>query len=147
MGRPTRSFKLRVSPDGFDLIVDCHVRLVRRTRTLLPYGTVLNVAIHYLAALDVQQIAEAVSRFPRVELMSGSQCKTLFVGAPRSMMEIANEIALRLAAVMPAWQIPQRSELYLLSLHEFLEAEGDALVSTYMKIKEQEPMAGDSHPC
>ena len=131
MGRATRAFKLKVSPDGFDLIVDCHVRLVRRTRTLLPYGTTVNVAIHYLATLDLERLVAAVSRFPRITLLGGGNVRTVFVGAPRSMAELARDVAARLRTVMPDWQVPDMAELYLLSLQELLDAENEEVEAAY----------------
>ena len=64
MRRPTRAFKLKVSPVGFDLLVDCHCRLARVTRTLLPYGTTLHVALHHVAAQSSAKFLVDLTDFP-----------------------------------------------------------------------------------
>lgn len=145
MARPTRAFKLKVSQSGFDLIVDCHVRLVRCTRTLLPYGTTLHAALHHLDVLELPRLVAAISRFPGAEFAGGN---ALFVGAPRSMMDVVGGISSRLMTVMRPGALPDRGELYLLALQQLLDAESSDVVAAFERtIGRDVPPEGAAPSC
>lgn len=134
MSRPTRTYKLLASPAGFDLIVESHTRLVRVTRTLLPYGAALNTALELLSGLDPQAREDAVSCFPRYRLAGGRDLSALFVGAPKSAARIVDRLQILLdEAVHPETKF-KKTEIYLLAFHAVAEAEPEELLAAYGRV-------------
>lgn len=134
MGRPNRTYKLRVSPTGFDLVVDAQARLAKVTRALLPYGLSLHVALHHFAGLDSHLQEEAILSCP-IYLLGGSRLGApLFVGAPREMMEVTDRIITRLQLTMTKERVPKKGDLYLVALYAVLGAAADALLASYSRV-------------
>jgi hypothetical protein len=90
MERMTRTFKLRVSPKGFDLLALCHHRMLVATRVLLPYGATLTAAMEHLSRTVIDE--EAMTSFTsEVNGLAGQL--TVFVGAPHWVGAKAAEIS------------------------------------------------------
>jgi len=134
MARPTRTYKLKVSPAGFDMIVESHARFVRVTRTLLPYGLALHAALHHLAALDDDARLDAVREFPRLALGGGRSGSDLFVGAPRGLSDLADGLLADLSPRLAPWPSPGKADLYLIALHSVIDANTDHLLSAYGRV-------------
>src|SRR3546814_15670454 len=58
MARARRSFKLRLSAAGLDVIIDSHCHLIRITRSLIAWGTTLHVAVEHLDTLPTAEIVD-----------------------------------------------------------------------------------------
>lgn len=58
MGRVSRTFKLKLSPAGVELFLDCHCRLGHLVKELLPYGNTLYCALLLLQRTNIQLIAD-----------------------------------------------------------------------------------------
>lgn len=134
MARPTRTYKLKVSPEGFDLIVDSHARLVRATRTLLPYGLALHTALHHLDSLADDALAQAYVECPRFTLGGTHGGTTLFVGAPRGLAILADRLMTRLNHIKKASERTAKEDLYLVALRAMLDAEQANLLSAYGRV-------------
>lgn len=65
MARARRSFKLRLSPAGLDVLIDSHCHLIRVTRSLIAWGTTLHVAVEHL---DTLSTAEIIDQLKALEL-------------------------------------------------------------------------------
>src|SRR3546814_3839907 len=65
MARARRSFKLRLSAAGLDVLIDSHCHLIRITRSLIAWGTTLHVAVEHL---DTLPTAEIVDKLRALEL-------------------------------------------------------------------------------
>ena len=90
MERATRTFKLRVSPKGFDLLAHCHHRMLVATRVLLPYGATLTAAMEHLSRTIIDQ-GTTSSLASEVAGLAGPI--TVFVGAPHWVGAKAAEIS------------------------------------------------------
>ncbi|PXA84728.1 hypothetical protein DMC47_38840 [Nostoc sp. 3335mG] len=134
MARPTRTYKLKVSPEGFDLIVDSHARLVRATRTLLPYGLALHTALHHLDSMDNEELARAIFDCPRFALGGGHGGTTLFVGAPRVLADVADRLVTRLSDLTKTSVRTGKADIYLVALRAMLDAEPADLLSAYGRV-------------
>jgi len=133
MARASRAFKLKVSPAGFDLLVDCHTRLVRETRALLPYGTTLNVAVHYLASLS---LGELVNDLAVVRLRDWAGSTPLFLGGPKSLVGVAMTIVDRIARARPYPTPPELGQIYLLALYRLGGATPVAVAQAFEQIRQ-----------
>lgn len=120
MGSASRAFKLRLSPAGIDLLIDCHCRLIRSARALLPYGTTLHVALLCLDGVSDAELLEDIDDLARCPL-AGSH--TLFVGAPRQMVDVASHIVDRLTMAAPNDPAPALGQIYLVSLRRLMTAD------------------------
>jgi hypothetical protein len=136
MGRPTRTFKLKVSRAGFDLLVDCHIRLVRETRTLIPYGTTLHVAVDHLREAVQHGV---ISDRPRLGGLAGATI--LFVGAPRTLGEHATAIARKLGGGAPSGPTLEIGHVYLLALDTLLHASSQDMLASFARV-----VRGDASP-
>ena len=133
MARASRAFKLKVSPAGFDLLVDCHTRLVRETRALLPYGTTLNVAVHHLASLPAGELLDDLAV---VRSRDWAGPTPLFLGGPKSLAGIAMTIADRIARAGPCPSPPERGHVYLLALYRLSTATPADVAQTFERIRQ-----------
>ncbi|MBA2934618.1 hypothetical protein HZF05_10980 [Sphingomonas sp. CGMCC 1.13654] len=115
MERAIRTFKLRVSPEGFEVLASCHHRLMTATNTLIPYGATLTAAMEWLAR-EPSRPSAAIQRSDISEL-SGSI--TLFVGAPRWVSAKATEISSLLEKADGWGEKVSMGEVYLLALYAF----------------------------
>ena len=113
MERSIRTFKLRVSNEGFDLLARCHHRLMTATRTLIPYGATLTVAMEWL---DRERPRPPLA-IERTKISGLCGPITLFVGAPRWISSKALEFS-NLLEKPEVWGARVSiGEVYLLALY------------------------------
>jgi hypothetical protein len=136
MSRPNRTYKLQVSASGFDLLVDVHARLTGITRSLMPYGQTLHVSLHHLATLDQKDQVEAIAACPRFALSGGPGGTTIFVGAPKALADLADQVRDRLGSVISSVSLPTKAELYLVALHASRAAGADTMLAAYACVAE-----------
>lgn len=128
MVRPRRSFKLRLSPAGMDLLIDSHCHLIRSTRRLLAWGTTLHVAVAHLDAMPTGFVGQRL-KFVLDAGLSGPE--EHHVGASQDLAQLAMAIAQRVRVDLPQAALPSLGSIYLLALHELVLAEQDALRKVY----------------
>jgi hypothetical protein len=134
MARSNRTYKLKVSSAGFDLIVDSHARLVRETRTLLPYGTAVHAALCAMIGADPQARREAIRICPRILLGGGRCAATLFVGASRDMASATDALLAELSLELSPEERPRKTDLYLVALHMMLTVDRADLLAAYARV-------------
>lgn len=131
MSRPTRSFKLRLSPAGMDLLIDCHCHLIRATRSLIPWGTTLYVGVIHLSTAAPDAVRAMFDPGRLAGLFGEEQHH---VGAPHHLVQVASSIASRIGddtnGVMPSL-----GAVYLVALDHLLAADPAILRSLYQHIK------------
>lgn len=114
MSRPSRVFKLRLSPAGMDLLICAHCHLIRSTRSLLPWGTTLHVAV---ALLESTRIETVLATFRAVVEGAYLGSQEHFLGAPKGVNEIAARIAAKVTECSGGAITPLKSEVYIAALH------------------------------
>lgn len=119
MERAIRTFKLRVSPEGFEIFACCHQRLMVATMTLNPYGATLTAAMEWLDLDEARQSSLAV---PRRLIADLSGPITLFVGAPRWISSRATDFSRNLERPGSWGGKVSIGEVYLLALYGFSKA-------------------------
>lgn len=132
MSRATRSFKLRLSPAGMDLLIDCHCHLIRATRCLIPWGTTLHVAVVHLSTIATSEIDILLDSLSDVTL-SGQE--EHHVGAPHNLAWLAAAISARLDHVGNRPAPPSLGTIYLLAFHCLLAADTAHLLQLYERMK------------
>lgn len=128
MGRATRSYKLRLSPAGMDLLIDSHCHLIRTTRRLLAWGTTLHVAVAYLERLPASVLAAELA-LVQTEELSGPE--EHHVGAHNQLAGLATTAAERIAPLLPSATAPSLGSIYLLALVCLVKADRAVLADTY----------------
>ena len=128
MVRPTRSFKLKLSPEGMDLLIDAHCRLIRATRRLLAWGTTLHVAVTLLEALPAAQVAESFVSARHARFMGAEEHH---LGAPYHLSATAALIAKRIGGAAADRETPSLACIYLLALQQVLRADNAELHATF----------------
>lgn len=132
MNRPTRSFKLRLSRQGMDLLIDAHCHLIRATRRLLAWGTTLHVAVAHLETLPAELLVDELAVVGRAGLAGGEEHH---LGAPTSLVGLAGAIADRVSGARKDMAAPSLGSIYLLALHILATADQTSLQATYEKTK------------
>lgn len=139
MGRISRTFKLKLSPAGVELFLDCHCRLGHLVKELLPYGNTLYCALIFLARADIQLIADDLKTLKESGLDGDRVC---FVGAPLTMAKVTDAIADRLdTSARRRGPTALNSRLFIIALKQFRLASPEAIMSAY---DEMLSLAGDS---
>ncbi|WP_066556771.1 hypothetical protein [Sphingobium sp. TKS] len=139
MGRPSRTYALRMSPAGVELFLDCHHRLCRLTHQLLPYGQTLFAAMMHLSRLDAVLIMDDLATFKASGLAGRRNC---FVGAPSCLMDVVSRISTSIAEQLPDNRRPiMTSRLFIVALRRFRAADSDDLLRSYeLMVEEAGPM-------
>lgn len=132
MGRATRSFKLRLSPAGMDLLIDCHCHLIRATRSLIPWGTTLHVAVIHLATLAMSDTDALLDRLAAAGLFGEEEHH---VGAPHHLAQLASSIAVRIGETGSRRGPPSLGMIYLLALQHLLAADTAHLLAVYERMR------------
>lgn len=132
MSRQSRSFKLRLSPQGMDLLIDAHCHLIRKTRKLIAWGTTLHVAVAHLEQVPAAALAKDLTALC-VAGLSGVEEHHL--GAPNQLVSQAATIVDRVRPFLPSSAAPTLGNIYLLGLQYLVKAEGSALVATFNRVK------------
>lgn len=129
MGRVSRTFKLKLSPAGVELFLDCHCRLGHLVNELLPFGNTLYCALLHLDRADTQTIADDLTTLKDSGLYGDKVC---FVGAPLSLTDVTSRIAERLGQQRnkrgPA---ALSSRLFIVALKQFRLTTADAITAAY----------------
>lgn len=128
MGRPRRSFKLRLSPAGLDLLIDSHCHLIRATRSLIAWGTTLHVAIEHLSAMPTNDIVDQLSGSD-LACLGGSE--EHHVGASHQLRDIATNITERLGESAPDGRRPTLGTIYIVALLQIAKADQTALLRAF----------------
>lgn len=138
MGRVSRTFKLKLSPAGVELFLDCHCRLGHLVNELLPFGNTLYCALLHLERVDLQHIADDLKTLKDSGLDGERVC---FVGAPLSLTDVTSRIAERLGQqTLKRGPAALNSRLFIVALKQFRLASADAILSAYDELLAQ---AGD----
>lgn len=132
MGRPTRTFKLRLSPAGMDLLIDCHCHLIRATRSLIPWGTTLHVAVVHLSAMATSEIGASLDDLYIAALLGEEEHH---VGAPHHLVQVASSISARIAEAGTHRMPTSLGAVYLLALQCLLRADGAHLLTVYDQMR------------
>jgi len=132
MTRQSRTFKLRLSPAGMDLLIDSHCHLIRSTRSLLAWGTTLQVAVSCLDLVPPTVVIERLADFAKAGL-SGSEEHHL--GAPKGLNVMATRIAERVVDNAPDADPPTLSAIYIVALQQLTRTDCETLRATYDRVK------------
>jgi hypothetical protein len=130
MGRVSRTFKLRLSPTGVDLLIRAHCRLIEATRQLLPWGTTLYAAVTLLDGLPPEQLLSRLDRISSAGLCGND---VRFLGAPCRLNEVAGAIAVRAAGMSHGRAAPPLHLIYLLALDALVAADLPSMRSAYIR--------------
>lgn len=132
MPRQSRSFKLRLSPAGMDLLIDSHCHLIRSTRALLAWGTTLKVAVDHLDTVPPSIVAEKLALLPDAGLNGEEEHH---VGAPRELNVTATRIAERVLGSAPDCGAPTLASIYIVALQQLTRADYATLRATYERAR------------
>lgn len=132
MPRQSRTFKLRLSPAGMDLLIDSHCHLIRSTRSLLAWGTTLAVAVDYLDTVPTHAVIEQLAILSRAGLIGGEEHH---LGAPKGLNLTAMRIAERVTQCAPDCDTPTLSSIYMVALRQITRADPAALRATYERMR------------
>lgn len=115
----TRTYKLRLSPEGIQHFLDCHHRLAVLLGEMIPYGVTLHVAMTLLARMPA---ADWLDEEDERIAAHWKGARTCFVGSSYRIAELTTDIAaMRAADNRPAVPV---ALLYMLALRSF-EMAGD----------------------
>jgi hypothetical protein len=129
VGRVSRTFKLKLSPAGVELFLDCHYRLGHLVNHLLPFGNTLYCALLHLERVDIRRIADDLKTLKESGLTGEKVC---FVGAPLSLANATSRIADRLgASAQTRGPAALNSRLFIVALKQFRLASSDEILSAY----------------
>lgn len=138
VGRVSRTFKLKLSPAGVELLLDCHCRLGHLVNELLPFGNTLYCALVHLDRIDTRLIADDLKTLRESGLLGERVC---FVGAPLTLTDVTSRIAERLGPeAQRRGPAALNSRLFIVALKQFRLAPSEAIVAAYDAMLEE---AGD----
>lgn len=132
MQRQSRTFKLRLSPAGMDLLIDSHCHLIRSTRALVAWGTTLLVAVDYLDTVPPAVVIDQLACLPKAGLAGDLEHH---LGAPKTLNLTATRIAERVAQAAPDRDPPTLSNIYIVALQLLTRTDHETLRSTYERVK------------
>jgi hypothetical protein len=128
--RQSRTFKMRLSQSGMDLLIDSHCHLIRSTRALLAWGTTLHVAVACLESASTDAVRDQLVRLADAGL---SGCEEHHLGAPKRLCDIAAGIARRVGSVTA--DEPNLSHIYIVALQYILRLDPDTLRRCYERTR------------
>lgn len=128
MARARRSFKLRLSPAGLDILIDSHCHLIRVTRSLIAWGTTLHVAIEYLSTLPT---ADIINQLKEQDLYCLGGGEEHHVGASSRLWDIATSITERVQESSSGSRQPNLGTIYIVALMQVTKADQAALISAF----------------
>jgi len=131
MGRARRSFKLRLSPAGLDVLIDSHCHMIRVTRSLLAWGTTLHVATEHLDSMPTDQIVDQL-KGQEVSWLGGGH--EHHVGASCQLWDIATSIAERIQKDSPEARQPTLGTIYIVALLQVTKADRRALLRAFDRV-------------
>ncbi|CAM5610356.1 MarR family transcriptional regulator OS=Sphingobium scionense OX=1404341 GN=GGQ90_005230 PE=4 SV=1 [Sphingobium scionense] len=131
MGRARRSFKLRLSPAGLDVLINSHCHLIRITRSLIAWGTTLHVAVEYLNGMPTDEIIDQL-RDQELGFLAGRE--EHHVGASCQLWDVATGITERVQEESPETRQPTLGNIYILALLQITKAERGALLRAFDRV-------------
>jgi len=132
MQRQSRTFKLRLSPAGMDLLIDSHCHLIRSTRALVAWGTTLLVAVDHLDTLEPAAVIEQLAAITDAGLAGDLEHH---LGAPRTLNLTASRIAERIGRTAPEKDPPTLSNIYIVALQLLTRTDHETVRSIYARIR------------
>lgn len=132
----SRTFKLKLSPAGLDVLIESHFLLVKTTRRLLAWGTTLQVALGYLDTLPASTVSEQLTLLAGAGLSGTEVC---FLGAPETMNDVAAAIVRKIEHLHPGAPSPALAQIYILALRQLATADGDAVREAYRRVDSRCP--------
>ncbi len=130
----SRTHRLGLSNKGVDAFLACHHRLACLTRSFIPYGATLYVALLIAETLDAEAIVEQLDR-PRTLDYAGP--KRHCVGTPAIFSDLVLRLIDRVVASDFHWKKPRSGEIYLACLNIMIEAEDAELSKAYQRMQAQ----------
>lgn len=135
MGRVSRTFKLKLSPAGVELFLDCHCRLGHLVNELLPFGNTLYCALVHLDHVDTRLIADDLKTLRESALLGDRVC---FVGAPLTLTDVTARIADKLGPeAQRRGPAALNSRLFIVALKQFRLASAEAIMAAYDEMLDQ----------
>ena len=131
--RRSRTYKLRLSPQGIDLFLDFHGRLARLLCDFIPYGLTLSVAIAILESRGADDVFETLQE-RRFHVYLGEE--TRFVGTTIQLTQIMTRIAARLAESREFSRATKLGHLYLAAILLSMSAEDQELLDAHRRFAE-----------
>jgi len=124
----SRTYRMRLSPEGTRLFLSCHCRLAHATELFISYGCTLFVAVLLAEAGDPSDLAAELNERQMVRLSGNTEH---FVGASASLAKIVLKVGERLAQSDAVPDRPPAAHIYLASLAVMAGCEDDALKRAY----------------
>ncbi|PJG47167.1 hypothetical protein CAF53_02110 [Sphingobium sp. LB126] len=121
-----------MSGKGFDAFLACHNRLAALTRSFVPYGTTLYVAVRIVDAVDTESIADELDR-PRTHNLGGPTWH--YAGTPICFMTLVSRIIKRIDESDCYWKRPRPGEIYLASLTIMAQAEDAEVLRAFKRMQ------------
>jgi len=132
MARQSRTFKLRLSPAGMDLLIDSHCHLIRSTRALLAWGTTLHVAVECLETVPTATLRQTLASKPEAGLFGAEEHH---LGASRSLREIVSRISERISGPEASRPPPTIAQIYIVALQHLTRTDAETLCATYERMR------------
>lgn len=132
MARQSRTFKLRLSPAGMDLLIDSHCHLIRSTRALLAWGTTLHVAVECLEGVPTAILRQTLAGVLEAGLFGSEEHH---LGASRTLSELVSRIVERISAPELGRQQPMIAQIYIAALQHLTKTDAQTLCAAYERMK------------
>lgn len=129
--KSSRAYKLKLSPQGIGLFLDCHCRLSHLVNDFLPYGTTLFVAVTLLDRASIDELLGEVSS-PELPGFGGKEIR--FVGASPALRQATARIVDKIAGSAQLHPAPPTWKLYIAALNWLRCCEDHALIRTYQDL-------------
>lgn len=128
----SRTYRMRLSPDGTHLFLSCHCRLAHLVSTFIPYGTTLFVAVLLAEAGDPSDLMAELDEHAINRLCGSAEH---FVGASASLSDLVSAICDRLARSEDLAHRPPVSHIHLASLAIMAGCEDHAIARAYGRME------------
>lgn len=130
--RSSRTYKLKLSPRGIALFIECHARLCRVAGDLLPYGLTLRLAVTLFGAMRAEEQADKIW-CSDLALLAGNEIR--FVGTSRDLAVLSADLIERLGAA-GVRAAPQTWRLYLAALLSMRSADDGSILNAYVLLRD-----------
>ena len=127
----SRAYKLKLSPQGIGLFIDCQCRLCHLVNDFLPYGTTLFVAV---ALLERASIDELLGEIGSAELSSYGGKEVRFVGTSPALGQATARIFDRITVSAQLHPLPQTWKLYIAALNWLRSCEDQVLIRAFQEL-------------
>jgi hypothetical protein len=117
-----------------DLLIESHCHLIRSTRSMLAWGTTLQVAV---AHLDTVPVDIVTVRLRKIAAAGYAGREDYHLGAPRGVNETAARIAARVPPSGESAEAPTLAHVYLAALEQLIATEPAGLRIIYNRIRQQ----------